>query len=237
MRIRISNQGEPSRIESFEHKSEIRIGRVPTNDLVLAERGISSNHARLVFDHSGQLYIEDLGSTNGTFVNGQRIQGARAIGLYDEVYVCHIKIEIAVGDQQFPPEPPQAPVQTGATQMASPEQAEALRRARGTLSGEIGGGGGAGPSPSPSPASNGWGGQAGADPQGQWNQQGQWGQETQQGYGAQGQWDQGGYDPQGQWNQQQQQGYDQQGYDQQGYDQQGYDQQGYGQQGYDQQQG
>ena len=40
-------------------KTEVKIGRVSANDLVLAERGISSNHARLYIDHNGQLFIAD----------------------------------------------------------------------------------------------------------------------------------------------------------------------------------
>jgi pSer/pThr/pTyr-binding forkhead associated (FHA) protein len=94
MRIRISNQGEPSRIESFEQKSEIRIGRVPTNDLVLAERGISSNHARLVFDHNGQLYVEDLGSTNGTFVNGSQVDGLSPVAFGDEIQIGQVRLRL-----------------------------------------------------------------------------------------------------------------------------------------------
>ncbi|HVI00188.1 MAG TPA: FHA domain-containing protein, partial [Enhygromyxa sp.] len=234
MRIRISNQGEPSRIESFDHKSEIKIGRVASNDLVLAERGISSNHARLNIDPSGQLFITDLGSTNGTFVNGRRIQGSQPITLYDEVYVCHIKIEVAIGNQSFPPEAPPDPVQTGRTQMASAEQVEMLRRSRagGTLSGEIGGGS------SSAAEQSGWGQQQPPTPDpghghghghghGQWNQQ----PPAQPGY-DQGQWNQPGPD-QGHWNQQQggaAQPYDPSQWNQQGYGQQ---QQGYEQPGYD----
>lgn len=49
-----------------------RIGRRPGNDIVLESPSISGEHAVLV-DEGGQLTIEDLGSTNGTFVGGARI--------------------------------------------------------------------------------------------------------------------------------------------------------------------
>lgn len=50
----------------------IMIGRAPTSDLVLDDPFVSQTHARVV--PRGQLhFVEDLGSTNGTFVNGREV--------------------------------------------------------------------------------------------------------------------------------------------------------------------
>jgi pSer/pThr/pTyr-binding forkhead associated (FHA) protein/NADPH-dependent 2,4-dienoyl-CoA reductase/sulfur reductase-like enzyme len=53
-------------------KSVTRIGRKPENDLVLNDPDVSGQHARIRWDESAFL-LEDLQSTNGTFLNGQRI--------------------------------------------------------------------------------------------------------------------------------------------------------------------
>lgn len=50
------------------------IGRDPGCDLVLSQPTVSSRHAR-IFRRDGQLCVEDLGSTNGTFIDGVRIKG------------------------------------------------------------------------------------------------------------------------------------------------------------------
>ena len=50
----------------------ISIGRVAGNDVVLNDAGVSSRHARLEWS-GGALRVTDLGSTNGTFVNGARL--------------------------------------------------------------------------------------------------------------------------------------------------------------------
>jgi ABC-type multidrug transport system ATPase subunit/pSer/pThr/pTyr-binding forkhead associated (FHA) protein len=52
----------------------IRIGRAEDNDIVIKLPTISRYHARIIKE-GGKLYIEDLGSTNGTFVNGKRVYG------------------------------------------------------------------------------------------------------------------------------------------------------------------
>jgi predicted component of type VI protein secretion system len=49
-----------------------KIGREAFNDIVLYDPEVSRNHAHIKF-HEGRYIIEDLGSTNGTFVNGRRI--------------------------------------------------------------------------------------------------------------------------------------------------------------------
>ena len=56
----------------------IMIGRSPTSDLVLDDPFVSQTHARVV--PRGQLhFVEDLGSTNGTFVNGREVVEAQLL--------------------------------------------------------------------------------------------------------------------------------------------------------------
>lgn len=59
-------------------QSEVYIGRDINNEIVVNDAEISRRHSRLTA-HSGGYTIEDLGSTNGTFVNGQRIAGQQLL--------------------------------------------------------------------------------------------------------------------------------------------------------------
>jgi EAL domain-containing protein (putative c-di-GMP-specific phosphodiesterase class I) len=67
-------------------KLPYRIGRDATNDLVVDARGLSRQHAVIDTDAGGRLQITDLGSTNGTFVNRERISAARVISGDDVIH-------------------------------------------------------------------------------------------------------------------------------------------------------
>lgn len=74
----VMSQG-PQPGESFIlDKEVITLGRAPTNDVVIAEPQVSRQHARIV-RQDDVLVIEDLGSTNGTFVNGMRLVGPHVL--------------------------------------------------------------------------------------------------------------------------------------------------------------
>ncbi len=62
------------------------LGRWPDNDVVVDDRWVSRHHARI--RREGERYVlEDLGSKNGTFVNGRRITGPVVLNDGDEVQV------------------------------------------------------------------------------------------------------------------------------------------------------
>jgi pSer/pThr/pTyr-binding forkhead associated (FHA) protein len=83
---------EDSEVLAPETRFEIRdgatsIGRSAASDIVLkSDDYASGSHAQLT-RHGGLLYVEDLGSTNGTFVNGRKTVGATPLRHGDSVRV------------------------------------------------------------------------------------------------------------------------------------------------------
>ena len=59
-------------------KGEVRLGKGPHNDIVIADPSVSSVHALIAFGDNGYT-ISDLGSRNGTFVNQERVVEPRAL--------------------------------------------------------------------------------------------------------------------------------------------------------------
>jgi ribosome-associated protein YbcJ (S4-like RNA binding protein) len=71
------------------------IGRQPNSDIVIAHQAVSGRHAQ-VATSAGETWVEDLGSSNGTFVNGQRINRAR-LADGDRVTVATFQLEYLAG--------------------------------------------------------------------------------------------------------------------------------------------
>ncbi len=57
---------------------QLTIGRDSSNEITINDAEVSRRHSRLTFQ-GGKFVLEDLGSTNGTFVNGQRLAGPRVL--------------------------------------------------------------------------------------------------------------------------------------------------------------
>jgi ABC transport system ATP-binding/permease protein len=76
----------------------LRIGRAPGNDLVVPDLSVSREHAELRNVGSGRYEIVDLGSHNGTFVNGRRIDQATTVTERDLIGIGRASFRL-VGDE------------------------------------------------------------------------------------------------------------------------------------------
>ena len=78
----------------YLEKTEVTLGRDLANDIPVPDQEISRRHARFVVRTDG-VYIEDLGSTNGTFLGNQRVTDPVPLRRGDQVRIGATTVELA----------------------------------------------------------------------------------------------------------------------------------------------
>lgn len=73
------------------------VGRSRASDLRLDDDGISRQHCRIM-RRPGSIFVEDLGSTNGTFLNGGRVGEAQAVAPGDRIQIGPVVLQLAMFD-------------------------------------------------------------------------------------------------------------------------------------------
>jgi FHA domain len=71
----------------------VTFGRGPECSMPLADEYVSTQHARLV-PHEGQWYVEDLGSTNGTYIGNERLTRPSPVGAKSRVRLGKTVLEL-----------------------------------------------------------------------------------------------------------------------------------------------
>jgi len=88
-----SPEGRPAAGTSLSLDAVNSIGRDVNNSIVIDDSFVSSDHAVLSF-RGRAWYVEDRGSTNGTWLNGQRVEGMLPLGYGDEVQIGQVRLRL-----------------------------------------------------------------------------------------------------------------------------------------------
>jgi len=84
---------EDGEVDEFDFGPDtlvIGLGRRTTNEVCIPDRSVSANHARITFD-GGSAWVEDLDSTNGTYINGRLVSRQR-LENSDEIILGKIRV-------------------------------------------------------------------------------------------------------------------------------------------------
>lgn len=88
------NEGARGATNSYAiEKPNVRIGADEANDLIVRDYYVSRKHANIRFE-SGTLYLSDLGSSNGTFLNGARVKRVMTLSPGDQIRFGHTTWEV-----------------------------------------------------------------------------------------------------------------------------------------------
>ena len=74
-------------------ESKLLIGRGSDCDVVIGEPGVSSHHANISIDSKGKILVEDLNSSNGSYINGDKITKT-FLHLNDTLNLNTVKVRI-----------------------------------------------------------------------------------------------------------------------------------------------
>jgi len=91
-----SPRAEPPLGTSFPLDAVTTLGRDVNNTIVVDDPFASAEHAVLTF-RGRAWYVEDLASTNGTFVNGMPVDRVAALGFGDELHVGEVRFRLDRG--------------------------------------------------------------------------------------------------------------------------------------------
>jgi pSer/pThr/pTyr-binding forkhead associated (FHA) protein len=88
-----SPEGTPAKGASIPLDAITSMGRDVNNSITVEDGYVSAEHALLTF-RGRAWYLEDRGSTNGTFVNGQRVVGVVPVGYGDELQLGKVRMRL-----------------------------------------------------------------------------------------------------------------------------------------------
>ncbi len=94
-----SPDGKPSPGTSYPLDAVNSIGRDVNNAIVIDDTFVSADHALLTF-RGRAWYLEDRGSTNGTWVNGQRVETLLPLGYGDELQIGQVRFRLERSRQE-----------------------------------------------------------------------------------------------------------------------------------------
>jgi pSer/pThr/pTyr-binding forkhead associated (FHA) protein len=80
---------------------QLTIGRSEGNDLILSEGGVSRKHARF-FTQGEDFMVEDAGSANGTWVDGEKIEGPTKLSSKSQIVIGDYEIQLKLGSKPLP---------------------------------------------------------------------------------------------------------------------------------------
>jgi hypothetical protein len=88
-----SPSGDPEAGRSFDLDAITTLGRDVNNAIVVEDPFASADHAVLTY-RGRSWYVEDLGSTNGTYVNGRAIASVAPLGFGDELSIGQVRLRL-----------------------------------------------------------------------------------------------------------------------------------------------
>ena len=94
-----SPEGRPQAGTSIPLDAVNSLGRDVNNSIVVDDSFVSADHALLTF-RGRAWYLEDRGSTNGTWLNGQRVEGLLPLGYGDELQVGQVRLRLERARQE-----------------------------------------------------------------------------------------------------------------------------------------
>lgn len=100
-RVLVLSIGEDEQREMvLRDNGRFSIGRSASNELTIDDASISKIHATLAFERDGSICIADTGSTNGTFINGERIAYGTSVPISsgDTLTLGSVDVRLAIRD-------------------------------------------------------------------------------------------------------------------------------------------
>ena len=97
--IKLTKQTDAGEVSYEFSTPDILVGRDQTCDLVLDEKTVSAEHARLSYHH-GNWWVEDLQSRNGTLLNLEILSTSAVVVSGEELQLGQVIIRVEIGDSE-----------------------------------------------------------------------------------------------------------------------------------------
>jgi hypothetical protein len=104
----VNGDTKQKRLE-FEAGTRVSVGRTKENDIPIDDPSVSKFHASVMVNSDGRIVVADTGSTNGTFVDGERIAYGKAMTVNRNVKFGTVEVMFAVETIAAPIAKPELP--------------------------------------------------------------------------------------------------------------------------------